>query len=59
MTCTKEDFETFWKSYLDLERSYEEIAAGLPKDDFTQKAVKYGFGLEYSGRNHGRHFVRL
>ena len=45
MTCTKEDFETFWKSYLDLERSYEEIAAGLPKDDFTQKAVKYGLGL--------------
>lgn len=39
-----EDYEAFWRRYLDLDRSYSEIASAFT-DEFTKKAVEYGMGL--------------
>ena len=39
-----EDYEDFWRRYLDLDRDYGEIASAFT-DDFTRRAVDYGMGL--------------
>lgn len=43
--CNRDEYEGFWRDYFDLERSYSQIAEGLPQDDFTKSAVSYGMGL--------------
>lgn len=43
---TEEDYLSFWKSYLDLERDYGAIKAELMKgDEVMQQAVAYGDGI--------------
>jgi len=44
--CTEEDFETFWKEYLDLERDYGEIKRRLCADDeIMSRAASFGWGI--------------
>ena len=42
---SQEDFETIWKSFLDLETDYDKISEGFPKDNFTRSAIEFGRGL--------------
>ncbi len=43
--CTAEEFAAFWRDYLDLGRSYTDIAAAFDTDDFTRQAMEFGHGL--------------
>ena len=44
--CTEEDFEGFWRDYLDLDRDYSEIKELLCGDDeVMKKAAEYGHGI--------------
>ena len=45
ITCERSEFESFWRRYLDLDRSYTDISAAFASDDFTKQAVEYGRGL--------------
>ena len=45
ITSTKEDFETIWRDYFDLDRDYEAIRKKLSIDDFMHKATLYGAGI--------------
>jgi len=45
ITGTIEDFHSFWYSYFDLERDYEEIREKLCVDDFMRRATGYGTGI--------------
>jgi len=40
-----DDFETIWRSYLDLDRDYAEIRKSLAIDDFMQSATDFGTGI--------------
>ena len=42
--CSAEDFERKWRGYLDLERDYAKIKAGLSGEQI-QKAAEYGYGI--------------
>ncbi|HBQ64374.1 MAG TPA: hypothetical protein DD727_05545 [Clostridiales bacterium] len=45
--ATEEEFEGFWRHYLDLDRDYREIRARLSAlDPVMQQAVKHGQGLK-------------
>lgn len=43
--CSEEDFDTIWKSFLDLDTDYDVIDSSFPQDDFTKSAIKFGKGL--------------
>lgn len=44
--CTKDEFETIWRPYFDLDRDYGKIKETLSgDDDIMKKAVKYGYGI--------------
>lgn len=45
ISCTAEEYMDFWKGYLDLDRSYRQIAQAFAHDGFTKDAVEYGMGL--------------
>lgn len=45
MTSSKQDFETIWRGYFDLDRSYTDIAKAFEGDEFFLKAVDFGMGL--------------
>jgi len=40
-----DDFETIWRTYLDLDRDYAEIRKNLAIDDFMQSATDFGAGI--------------
>ncbi len=42
--CSAEDFDKKWRGYLDLERDYGKIKAGLSGEQI-QKAAEYGYGI--------------
>ena len=44
--CTAEDFEKFWRRYLDLDRDYGKIKRKLCRGDRSmKKAVRFGWGI--------------
>ncbi len=43
--CSEEDFNSFWKDYLDLERDYKKIKDTLCKNDTMNKAIAFGHGI--------------
>lgn len=44
--CTAEDFEKFWRRYLDLDRDYGKIKRKLCRGDQSmKKAVRFGWGI--------------
>ena len=44
--CTAEDFEKFWRQYLDLDRNYGKIKRKLCRgDQAMKKAVRFGWGI--------------
>ena len=45
LACSPQEFETLWRPYLDLDRSYAKIAAAFEGDDYFQEAVRFGMGL--------------
>lgn len=50
--CTAEEFEGFWKKYLDLDRDYGAIKKRLCKDDeVMREAVHYGYGIRILGQD--------
>ncbi len=42
---TKDDFDSFWKYYLDLERDYGQIKKAVSVNGFMKDAVAYGGGI--------------
>ena len=44
-SCTKEEFETIWRDYFDLDRNYAEIRGKLCINDYMRQAVDYGKGI--------------
>lgn len=45
LNTNKEDFETIWFKYFDLERDYDAIKAALSFDDTLKSSVEYGYGI--------------
>ncbi|MGV3024959.1 DNA-3-methyladenine glycosylase family protein [Clostridium thermobutyricum] len=45
LNTNKEDFETIWFKYFDLERDYNAIKAALSFDDTLKSSVEYGYGI--------------
>ena len=46
LSCSPEEWETFWKEYLDWETDYESIRRQAdPADSFLQRAMGYGRGI--------------
>ncbi len=43
--CTPEAFESFWKSYFDLERDYSAVRPLIASDPFLVEAEKFGRGI--------------
>lgn len=44
--CSEEDFEQFWRHYLDLDRDYGKIKGALSRNDATmRKAIRFGQGI--------------
>lgn len=43
--CTKEDFESIWIKYFDLNKNYNEIKNLLSNDDVLKKAINYASGI--------------
>ena len=46
--CTRDDFDTYWKSFLDLENDYDKINSQIvtaAKSEHMQRAVEYGSGI--------------
>ncbi len=44
--CTEEEYNEFWRDYLDMDRDYGAIKARLSADDeIMRKAVEYGYGI--------------
>ena len=44
--CTKEEFDTIWRPYLDLDRDYAAIKKTLSDGDpVMKKAAEYGYGI--------------
>ena len=44
-SCSKAEFETLWRPYLDLDRDYITIRKAVSIDEQTAQAVAYGAGL--------------
>ena len=45
ISCSLEDFDGFWRSYLDLDRNYDLLKDAFCIDDFTSEAVEFGSGM--------------
>ncbi|HAF27212.1 MAG TPA: 8-oxoguanine DNA glycosylase [Lachnospiraceae bacterium] len=46
LDCSKEEFELYWKDYLDLNTDYGRILRHVPKgDDFLKRASEFGRGI--------------
>lgn len=43
--CTKEEFESFWIHYLNLDRDYDEILSCYKKDKYLSKAIDEFYGI--------------
>ncbi len=44
--CTKKEYESFWKNYLDMGTDYEEFSKDIPRSDkFLTKASVYSKGI--------------
>ncbi|MBT9779959.1 8-oxoguanine DNA glycosylase [Clostridium sp. MCC353] len=45
-SCRRDEFETIWHPYLDLQTDYGKIKAGIDKkDEYLLRAVEYGWGI--------------
>lgn len=45
-SCSKEEFDSIWFEYFDLNRNYEEIIKEVPKDDiFLNNSIESGYGI--------------
>lgn len=50
--CTEEEFDGFWKKYLDLDRDYDAIKKRLCRnDEIMGDAVRYGEGVRILGQD--------
>ncbi|MCR4702898.1 MAG: DNA-3-methyladenine glycosylase 2 family protein [Saccharofermentans sp.] len=46
LSCSKKEFDSIWKSYLDLDRDYESIVKSIDKkDSYLLQAAKFGEGI--------------
>jgi len=45
LNAAADDYEHFWKNYLDLERDYGEIKENLARDSIMKKAIRFGWGI--------------
>lgn len=43
--CEKEDYEGFWREYLDADRDYSKIKEKLSSNDIMAQAISYGGGI--------------
>ncbi len=43
--CTKNEFENFWKNYLDLEIDYKKISSKIIDDEYLSSAINFGYGI--------------
>lgn len=43
--CPAEDFESFWREYFDLDRSYDALRALAAGDPFLEAATEFGDGI--------------
>lgn len=43
--CCAADFDSFWKSYLDLDRDYAEVKKAVAVNDLMRTAISYGEGI--------------
>lgn len=43
--CSSEDYETFWRNYLDADRDYSIIKKEININDTMDKAISYGCGI--------------
>ena len=43
--CTEEDYELFWKKYLDAERDYSEIKRNISINPLMERAIGFGSGI--------------
>lgn len=43
--CSKEDYDSFWKHYLDMERDYGKIKEAVSINDIMKTAVEFGGGI--------------
>lgn len=43
--CSRNEFETLWRGYFDLDRSYGEIRRGVAIDDYMKEASDFGAGI--------------
>ena len=45
LTGTEDDFESVWRGYFDLDRSYCDVRRSLCIDDYMRRATDYGAGI--------------
>lgn len=45
LECSDEEFESLWRSYFDLDRSYAEIRGHVGIDDYMRSAAVFGAGI--------------
>lgn len=45
LSCSRADFDIFWKKYLDLDRDYSEIKRSVSINPLMEEAVSYGGGI--------------
>lgn len=43
--CSEKDYETFWRTYLDIDRDYAEIKKAVNINDTMNKAISFGGGI--------------
>ena len=43
--CTQNEFENFWKNYLDLNVDYKKISSKICDDEYLQNAINFGYGI--------------
>lgn len=43
--CTLEDYENFWRTYLDADRDYSEIKKAVSTSSVMAEAVSFGYGI--------------
>lgn len=45
-SCSKDEYESFWKSYFDLDTDYTKFINSIDKEDeYLTKAAQYGYGM--------------
>lgn len=44
--CTREEYESFWREYFDMDTSYDRYLAGIdPEDEYLRAAGQFGSGI--------------